>query len=134
MILWPGDDPAPKTGPLIDALPCTIAGRDTVSLTDRDLARLALPRRFAGIRGRALEPRGDVEAINLFGPVDPAGPKVPPRDAAYRRSLGLGTILVAPVNLSQLQFRGPSNEFWRPCWPVHQQTTEPATPTRATAM
>ena len=108
LVLWPGDDPAPRAGPLIDALPCTILGRQTVNLTDRDLARLGLPQRFSGIRGRVLKPRPDTdaEAVDLFGT------GMPSHDVAYRRPLGLGSILVAPVNLSQLQFEGSANGFW----------------------
>jgi hypothetical protein len=106
LVLWPNDDPAPRAGPLIDALPCTIAGGHTVTLTDGDLGRLALPRRYAGIHGRLLQPRPDAEAVDLFGTGKKSG------NVAYRHPVGLGSILVAPVNLSQLRFDGPSNEFW----------------------
>jgi hypothetical protein len=106
LVLWPNDDPAPRAGPLIDALPCTIAGSHTVSLSDSDLRRLALPRRYGGIHGRLLVPRADAEAVDLFGTGKAPG------NVAYRGRLGLGSILVAPVNLSQLQFDGPSGEFW----------------------
>jgi len=106
LLLWPGEDPAPSHGPLIDALPCTIAASHTVNLTVHELARLGLPRRFAGIHGRALVPRAGAEAVDLFGIGNTS------QDVAYRGRLGLGSILVAPVNLSQLQFESPANEFW----------------------
>jgi hypothetical protein len=104
LLLWPGDDPIPTTGPLIQALPCRIEGPVTVEFDKQARQELGLPDRVAGVRARKLVPNpdagDDAELLALF-----------PRSSggeAYRRRLGLGRIVVTPIDLAQLPYEDPA--------------------------
>ena len=105
LLLWPGDDPVPTAGPLIQALPCRIEGP-----VDRGI-RQAGPAGARPARPRRRRPRDgssspnpdagtDAELLALFPPS--AGGE------SYRRRLGLGRIVVTPIDLAQLPYEDPT--------------------------
>lgn len=106
LLLWPGDDPIPERGPLVENLPCTVGGPIEIPLGDA-AKNLGSGRRITGVRGRALTPAAGAEAITLLGS---------PESTAYARRLGLGRVVVAPTDLSQLRFDSSDKDaqLWRP--------------------
>ena len=95
LLLYPGEDPLPKSGTLIDALPCTVGEVGTTELTPEQLDAAGLPRRFGKLTTRALSGREGAKAVTLIG-----------REGltAYRADAGLGQILVLPTDVTALQF------------------------------
>ena len=106
LLMWPGDTPVPEAGPLIDTLPCRIGGTDVVQLSSNELATIGLTQRFARLPARALAPTPDAEPLTVMG-LD--------RVRAYQRRLGLGRVIVCPVDLASLQVRDPQKVWalWR---------------------
>lgn len=111
LLLWPGDFPVPDRGPLIDALPAEIGLMDVVELSpeQEDAAGVQLrdTQQDGRLTTRRLNPKPDAAAVPLLGLQNVA---------AYHRPLGLGTIVVVPVDLPRLRFRQPDRAAaaWRP--------------------
>jgi hypothetical protein len=107
LLLWPGENPVPERGPLIDALPVRIGGHTNYGFTPETLDRLGLGRRFRSLKGRELAPNPGATALPLFGDGNPP---------AYRARVGFGDVFVSPVDLGQLQFDGgdKARAFWAP--------------------
>jgi hypothetical protein len=106
LLFWPGTDPSPKSGPLIDALPCTVGGATIAQLSPDVLKAALLTPRFAKVPARLLEPRSNVQLLPLLnGSV-----------AAYRSEIGLGRIIVSPINLDDVTPADPiaAQALWKP--------------------
>ncbi|HZN67336.1 MAG TPA: hypothetical protein VFB66_18760 [Tepidisphaeraceae bacterium] len=111
VILWPGDRTVPKKSPLVDLLPCRIGTTRTIQLSAEQLAAAGLSQRFNTLPARELQKATvDAEEVALLGVEDAK---------AYRRRVGLGLVLVSPVDLSQFQFKS-SQDTWRLWKPVLQ--------------
>src|SRR5204862_7259504 len=106
LLLWPGDTPVPDSGPLIDLLPCRIGNSAVIQLKPEELKGAGLSQRFGQLAARALSPRGDAEPVSLLG-VE--------RVTAYQGRLGLGRIMVCPVDLASFQFADTRSTWalWR---------------------
>lgn len=106
ILFWPGTDPSPRSGPLIDALPCRVGGARVLELTPAVLQAAGLPPRFGKIPARQLEPRDGAESIPLLNG----------SATAFRTDVGLGRILVSPINLDDVTPLNPdrAKELWKP--------------------
>jgi hypothetical protein len=106
LLLWPGPDPVPRTGPLIDALPCRIGGAALVTLPPDVLKRLDLSRRFEKLASRELLPSDRATPVLLLNG----------KVTGYCCDLGLGAIVVSPINLGDLQTNASANlrKLWEP--------------------
>jgi len=100
LILWPGQGAAPPPGDVLAAvLPAQIGLPRTFSVSAADRDVLGLGERFASLTGHDLQPRAGAAAMRFFG--ENSG-----SDAAvgYRQRVGLGNILILPVDLGLAQF------------------------------
>jgi hypothetical protein len=107
VIMWASEEPMPDSGPLIDLLPVRIGQNRTIELSPGQIKSLQLQPRSGKLRARALAPASDAQPVKFFD--DPAA-------TGYRRTAGLGTILVLPFEAGSLQFiNDPAKlKFWRP--------------------
>ena len=106
VLLWPGDSPVPESGHLLNALPCRIGGTAVIELSPDELKIAGLSPRFGKLPARVLEPRQGSTPIALLGTE---------RVTGHQSRLGLGRVLVCPVDLSSLQFSNPTKTWtaWR---------------------
>lgn len=106
LLLWPGDLPVPDSGALVDALPCRIADTTVIELLPDELKTAGLTARFAKLPARELRPAAGAEPITLLG-VE--------RVRAFRGRLGLGQVIVCPIDLASLQMDSPQKTWglWR---------------------
>jgi len=102
LLLWPGDSPVPEAGPLLDALPCRIGNSGVIELSAEELKAAGLPPRFSRLPSRLLSPGEDAESVKLLGS---------DRITGYQRRLGLGRVLMCPIDLASLQFT-PASKSW----------------------
>ncbi len=108
VVMWAGPEPVPTSGPLIDALPCTIGDVTMINLERGRLSDVGLPVRFEKITGRTLtrKPNRQVEEVSIFQGFGPA---------MFRSRVGLGEICVLPMETSAFQFQTVEHaaSFWR---------------------
>lgn len=104
LIIWPSADPWPASSPLIDLMPGQVGDVTTLELSDVNLNRIGLPKRFGQLTVRTLRPATDATAVSLGGPLQ-----------LLQRRVGLGQILLLPVDASQLQFTNldATKKFWQ---------------------
>ncbi len=106
LIVIPGADPIPPSGPIVDALPARIGAVTSYGLDRATRSRLKLPERFDRLGGRELTPVPGAQTGSLF---DLTGA------LTAQRRLGLGQVLVIGPDVSQLRMSGPAAmDFWRP--------------------
>lgn len=107
LLMWPGDAPVPEAGPLVGVLPARVGGTDVVHLSPEELGALGLTQRFAKLPARVLTPAPRAEALTLMGLE---------RVKAYQGRLGLGRVIVCPLDLASLQVRDPQKiwALWKP--------------------
>lgn len=103
LLYWPGDQPLDPGSPLAAALPGTFGAPRAVRLSDRQLFDASLPARFADLSIRPITPAPGAEMFPLFGSDQ--------LSAIYGR-VGLGRVMVLPINASTLQFQGTALPFW----------------------
>ena len=103
LLIWPGPDPL-APGPLADALPVTLGDNGTLQLSAGVRRAAKLGDRFATIGTRTLVPRGKTADL----------PMLSHSTSAVAGALGLGRIVVLPIDASTLQFGagGDANNFW----------------------
>ena len=107
LVIVPGTAPAPPAGPLIEILPARLGQIRQLDLDPAAVKKAGLPARFAKLTGRELlDPAADAREIPLF---HRAGPK------ALRHWVGLGQVMLLPLDVSSLTFDGERNAlgFWR---------------------
>ena len=107
LVIIPGSAPMPTIGPLIDILPAKIGPIRQLDLDPGIVKKAGLPPRFAKLTGRDLtEVAPDARQTPLFAP---SGPK------AVRRWVGLGQVMLLPVEISTLAFdrETDAQAFWR---------------------
>lgn len=104
LFIWPGDNGFPSRSPLAEVLPCHTGDRINLELPAADLKKAGLSRRFARMSAFKLVPENGAQEIKLFGG----------QTSAYSKGLGLGRIIVAPINVAGLQFdtTDQSRPFW----------------------
>ena len=106
LLVWPGDTPIPSSGPLLDALPCRIGDTAVIELSAEDLKAAGLSPRFGKLPARELSPAPGAVPLQLLGT---------DRVTAYQGRVGLGRVLVSPVDLASLQMNDPQKTWalWR---------------------
>jgi hypothetical protein len=130
LILWPGDGGFPSRSPLVDVLPAKLGERLNLELAKGDRAAAGLPPRFGHMAIYQLEPEPGAQRIPLFNRGQPA---------AFAKRVGLGRVVLAPLNVGDLQFddSAMARAVWQPLLgsavsltpvPVAAPTTQP-TPT-----
>ncbi|HWE94971.1 MAG TPA: hypothetical protein VG269_13480 [Tepidisphaeraceae bacterium] len=107
VILWPGDGGFPSRSPLADVLPARLGERINLDLTPEERAAAGLPPRFARMAVHQLVPDPGAQKIPLLGNG---------QVAAYSKRVGLGRIVLAPLNVGDLQFDDNSKvtALWQP--------------------
>jgi hypothetical protein len=106
VLVTPGASPLPDSGMLLAALPARIGAVGMVNLSPAALKAADLPPRFARMSSRTLEPVEGAKPLPLFdGAV-----------TAYQRRIGLGQVLLCPIDLGGMQFNADESagKFWRP--------------------
>jgi hypothetical protein len=106
LVMWPGPEPVPAAGPLVEILPARIGQNRQFDFDVTAVKQAGLASRFAKIKGRELtDIAGDARPIPLIGDRGPMG---------YRRWVGLGQVAVLPFDASQLDFAEPkqATDFW----------------------
>lgn len=106
LLLWPGDTPVPEAGPLVEVLPCRIGNSTVIELSDDELKSAGLSPRFAKLTARGLAPGANAQPVKLL---------VGDRVIGYQGRVGLGRVIVCPVDLASLQFGNPQKawDLWR---------------------
>ncbi len=106
LIMWPGDDGLPAGGPLLDVLPSKSANRVSLNLDKRVLADAGLAARFGALPAYQFNPEPGAQRIDLLNG----------KAVGYGRPLGLGRIVLAPVNVANLQFDSAEKgkTIWNP--------------------
>jgi hypothetical protein len=106
LVLWPGDNGLPASGPLLDALPVKSSAPAAIDMDPVQLSEAGLGPRFRRLAGFQLTPAPGAELIEILHG----------KALAYGRPLGLGRIVIAPINISGLQFESSEKgkHFWDP--------------------
>jgi hypothetical protein len=107
LVIIPGSAPPPAIGPLIEILPARIGAIRELDLDHAVVKKAGLPARFTKLKGRDLtDAAPDARTVPLF---DPSGPK------AIRRWVGMGQVMLLPVEVSSLAFDDANDAlaFWR---------------------
>lgn len=104
LLIWPGDNGFPSRSPLAEVLPCHTGDRINLELSAAELKKAGLGRRFARMSAFKLVPENGAKEIKLLEG----------QTLAYAKALGLGRIIVAPINVAGLQF--DNNDQARPFW------------------
>ena len=101
--MWPGATATPGEGPLIEALPALLGENQLIELEPAALTQTGLAR-VEKIRARQLTPMPGAEPVPLIGS----------QVVAFRRTLGLGQIVLAPIDLATLRFTSnlAVKRFW----------------------
>lgn len=109
VVLWAGSEIVPTTGPLAEVLPADVGDVIDYRIPEDERSHVGLLARFAAVRGRALKPRDGVavEKVPMLGTSGAF---------AARRRLGLGYVIVLPIDPTELQFDGEykARQFWQP--------------------
>ncbi|HEY7090424.1 MAG TPA: hypothetical protein VH518_20170, partial [Tepidisphaeraceae bacterium] len=106
LVCWMGEEQLPPASPLMNVLPATVGDNTSVTVSPAALKSAGLPPRFGNLKGRLLTPIEGATPVDMFGG----------EIKAYRRDLGLGTILLLPVDCSSLLFENETKPtlFWTP--------------------
>jgi hypothetical protein len=107
LILWPrAGEPSPTGGPIVDALPARLGDAASVSLNAEQAARAGLDGAQLTMNSYQLTPQADARRIDLLD-----GQLI-----ACSRRLGLGTIVLLPIDASRLAFADAAKgrAFWQP--------------------
>ena len=106
LLLWPGTDPIPPTGPLIDLLPARFGQVTTLKVDEKTVAAAGLPARFGEIAAREMTAAPAADKIPLFGGAA----------AVVTSRVGYGMVAVLPFDASSLRFSEAkqSEQFWKP--------------------
>ena len=101
--MWPGATATPANGPLIEALPALLGENQLIELDAAAVTQTGLAR-IDKIRARQLTPMPGAEPLPLIGA----------QVVAFRRTLGLGQIVLAPIDLATLRFTSnlAVQRFW----------------------
>jgi hypothetical protein len=101
--MWPGATATPAEGPLIEALPALLGENQLIELDPENVKQVGLAR-VEKIRARQLTPIPGAEPVPLIGT----------KVVAFRRTLGLGQIVLAPIDLATLRFTSnlAVQRFW----------------------
>ncbi|MDB5295616.1 MAG: hypothetical protein JWO31_1599 [Phycisphaerales bacterium] len=99
LLVIPPDVPVPADGPLAEILPCRVGQPRDYPLTADQRKRYGLGERYKGLRGFALTPASGAEPLPLL-----AEPNGETDVLAYGRDVGFGRVVVAPVDVSELDF------------------------------
>lgn len=104
LLIWPGDNGFPSQSPLAEVLPCHTGDRVNLELPNTERKKAGLGGRFAHMSAFKLVPEKGAQEIKLFGG----------QTSAYSKELGMGRIIVAPINVSALQFDDidQARAFW----------------------
>jgi hypothetical protein len=107
LILWPGDGGFPTSGPLAAVLPAKLGLRQDLTLSPRDLSAIGLSQRYKSLPAYQVEPTAGAQRIAMLN----AG-----QASAYRSRLGLGTVVLSPANVAEMQIDTTehSKDLWRP--------------------
>ena len=107
LILWPGEASVPETGALVDVLPGRIGTTRVIELSPEELRQAGLSNRFGRLPARELAPAADAQPIKLLRS---------DQIHAYQRRVGLGRIILSPIDLVSLQFSGADRTWsaWKP--------------------
>ena len=103
--MWPGAAATPASGPLIQALPAVIGDNQFIELDPTVVAQAGLAR-VAKIQARQLAPIEGSEPVPLIGS----------QVVAFRRTVGFGQIVLAPIDLATLRFTSnlAVQKLWSP--------------------
>lgn len=106
LVLWLGEDQLPATSPILQQLPATPGENTSITISPGALEEAGLPARFGNMKGRVLTPTADASSIPLFGG----------EVKAFKRTLGLGAIVLVPFDCSTLLIsdQKKATEFWKP--------------------
>jgi hypothetical protein len=107
LILWPGaGSPFPSGGPLVDVLPARLGDVTSISLTGEQASRLGLADRPLKINSYQLTPEAGAQRIELLNA----------QSSAYAKRLGLGRIVLLPMDAGRLSFplKSGGQDFWKP--------------------
>lgn len=107
LVFWPGNDPLPESGPLLELLPCRFGAARTWEIPAKTLSAMSLPGRFSNLNGRTVTATEEhANKVELF-----SGSEL----AAYRGGVGYGQILAVPADLSLLTFndKAHARTFWK---------------------
>lgn len=109
LVLWPSAlVPFPASGPIVDVLPAHVGARETFVLEAPEAKQMGLNdgQRAVTFNQYRLTPEAGARQIDLFGG----------KTAAYEKALGLGRIVLVPIDLSVVSInpRSEGQEFWRP--------------------
>ena len=106
LLVWPGTDPVPASGPLVDLLPLRYGSNQPLELDAKTVADAGLPARFGKIPGRETSVMGGARQVPLFGGAAPMAV----------RSVGYGMVGALPFDASSLLFEDEkkSTAFWMP--------------------
>lgn len=107
LIIWPGEWGFPSSSPLVDVLPAHVGERGTIDLSDEDLTAIGLPHGLKRLASYHLDPIAGAEKRPLLN----AG-----QAAAYSCRLGLGRIVLVPINIAELPIdKAPQCiDLWQP--------------------
>ena len=127
LILWPGEASVPESSTLVDVLPCRIGTTLLIELSPEELRQAGLSNRFKSLPARELTPAADAQPITLLRSE---------QITAYQRRVGLGRVIVSPIDLVSIQFSRPDQTWagWKPVLkPVIRRLSDnpTATPGRA---
>ncbi len=106
LLVWPGTDPVPAAGPLVDLLPLRFGTNQTLKLDAKTVAAAGLPARFSSIPARDTTAAEGARRVDVFGGAS----------ALYVNEAGFGSVGALPFDASSLLFADAetSAAFWRP--------------------
>jgi hypothetical protein len=106
LVINPGVTPAPAAGPLAEIMPARLGQTKQIEVDAAAIKKAGLPERFRKLTGRELlDIPADARPTPLFGPSGPI---------AVRRWVGMGQVLLLPVDVSSLMFDNSdrAGTFW----------------------
>lgn len=98
LLIWPGENPLPPTGPIASLLPGKVGDVQVVTLTKEQLEAAGLPTRFGTFTGRTVSPEPGATVKYPFTQ------SVAPGAVAVTGYRGLGQVTLVSFNLSALLF------------------------------
>lgn len=129
VLLSPGDNPFPADAPLASMLPCTVGDPRAIELSPQALRAAHLPARYARLVGRTLAPAAGARPLPLLDEASLT---------AYVHRVGLGQVMVVPVDVAALQFEETDEpvavpRFWEPILGALVRLPEPGPPPKYAA-
>ena len=117
LVMWPGSDPLPANGMLIDALPATIGPVSSVTLDKNQKFKAGLTQRMGAIRSRQLTAKPGTSQISLLGTTE---------SDAIVGHYGLGKIVLIPFDAATLDFdNDPLRIKWDQALNLQANTSPP---------